>query len=213
MSASEDLGFQRGSADKLAGRPNDDSPPAAVSGRAAVADYKRGYKRGYGKTKRVKGDSTGASWSVEFGTSPAPGSEGNADQGFAPANPIPEPAPYKLSTNALKGLSSAILPKAPIAVAQRQSATPFAPAPSAAPPAPMPMQTMPGVAEGIANAPSANAPPPMQTAMVLSTSDKVMSWMKDHWQYLAVGAGVIAVGATIYVVAHKKTQAQQPQRA
>ncbi len=215
MNAYGELGLQRGSADKLAGRPFDDAPPASVDGsRAGVSGYKQGYKRGYGKTKPLKkgvAASTGASYAgisynaeASVSTSPAPGSEGNADQGFSAPLPADKP-PVMLSASALKGLQQ-LTTKPKISVATKQAASPFGGAPSSAPPAPVPMQTMPGTNANIVpgtTGPGPEAMPP--AAMVLSKSDMVVSWLKDHWQYLAIGAGVVAVGTTIFIVAHRKT--------
>lgn len=192
----EELGFQRGSADKLAKRPFDDAAPEGVRGvKARVKSYQKGYKRGFDTTKRPRRAkaSTGAisvNTSLEFGTSPPSGTEGNADQGFEAS--LPE------QTNIFKGklLPIAASAKPAISVATRQTSAPFAPsseAPSAAPPPASALsQTLPGTTQVVVQQPP-------------TFKDVAIAWLKDNWQYVAIGTGVVVVGATIYVVATKKS--------
>lgn len=50
MNARE-LGYSRGSADKLARRPYNDNAPSAVVGSMAEKSFKQGYKKGFADTK------------------------------------------------------------------------------------------------------------------------------------------------------------------
>lgn len=192
-SKSYDLGYQHGSADKLAGRPYD------ISRSKGNVDYVKGYRKGFKGTKRPEpavstggGLSFSASASADFGTSPPSGTEGNADQGFD------APLPEAKAANPFFDKLQPVAPKPQISVAQRQVSTPFG-APAAPPSAPN-TQVMP--TQQIAPQP----PPGGMTPMALSTTDKMMAWAKENWPYLAVGVAALGLGVTLYTVAKSHEQ-------
>ncbi len=213
MSAFAELGFARGATDKLMGRARDESPPSEVTTKSAVSAYKKAYVRGYDATVvPTPSDSVGASvsFSASASTSPksspssptpskAPGTEGNADQGFNAT--LPE---QKIVTRLKLPLFAT---KPAVAVATRQTASALgAPAPSG--PMPMPTQTMPAEQLG---APPPGALPTMQLEVAPQASltpatfaDKAKAWWGENWKTVAVGtAAVVVVGGVVYVATRK----------